>query len=86
MLNDRVEMPANAEQTTRLAALAPEQLGASELAGEKIEHVLVEAPGNGAAIGGIKVIAKRGRYPCIQTFSDGSSRIQIRMNIVSGVP
>ena len=36
--------------------------GASELAGEKIESVLVEAPGNGAAIGGIKVIARSGWY------------------------
>ncbi|MGZ5156856.1 MAG: alpha-D-glucose phosphate-specific phosphoglucomutase, partial [Caldimonas sp.] len=51
-----------AAQKKQLAALTPEQLGASELAGERIESVLVSAPGNGAAIGGIKVIAKSGWY------------------------
>ena len=61
-LTDRVEAPANAAQKGQLAALTPEQLGASELAGEKIDSVLVKAPGNGAAIGGIKVIAKSGWY------------------------
>ena len=61
-LTDRVEAPANAAQKKQLGALMPEQLGASELAGEKIESVLVKAPGNGAAIGGIKVIAKSGWY------------------------
>ncbi|MGZ5249660.1 MAG: phosphoglucomutase (alpha-D-glucose-1,6-bisphosphate-dependent) [Caldimonas sp.] len=61
-LADRVEAPATAAQKKQLAALTPEQLGASELAGERIESVLVSAPGNGAAIGGIKVIAKSGWY------------------------
>jgi phosphoglucomutase len=61
-LTDRVEAPANAAQKKQLAALTPEQLGASELAGEKIDSVLVKAPGNGAAIGGIKVIARSGWY------------------------
>jgi phosphoglucomutase len=61
-LTDRVEAPADATQRKQLAALTAEQLGASELAGEKIESVLANAPGNGAAIGGIKVIAKSGWY------------------------
>jgi phosphoglucomutase len=61
-LTDRVEAPASAAQKRKLAALTPQQLGASELAGEKIESCLVKAPGNGAAIGGIKVIAKSGWY------------------------
>jgi phosphoglucomutase len=61
-LTDRVEAPASAAQKKQLAALTPEQLGATELAGEKIESVLDKAPGNGAAIGGIKVIAKSGWY------------------------
>ena len=62
-LTDRVRAPANAAQRKQLAALTPGQLGASkELAGEEIESVLVKAPGNGAAIGGIKVIAKSGWY------------------------
>jgi len=59
---DRVEAPANAAQKKQLAALTPDKLGATELAGEKIESVVDKAPGNGAAIGGIKVIAKSGWY------------------------
>jgi phosphoglucomutase len=61
-VTDRVEAPANAAQKKELAALTPDKLGASELAGEKIESVLDKAPGNGAPIGGIKVIAKSGWY------------------------
>ena len=61
-VTDRVEAPANAAQKKQLAALTPDKLGASELAGEKIESVLDKAPGNGAPIGGIKVIAKSGWY------------------------
>jgi phosphoglucomutase len=59
---DRVDAPATPEQKHQLAALAPEQLKATELAGEKIESVLGKAPGNGAPIGGIKVIAKSGWF------------------------
>jgi phosphoglucomutase len=59
---DRVEAAASVQQKKQLAALQPAQLGASELAGEPIESVLANAPGNGAAIGGIKVIAKSGWF------------------------
>ena len=55
---DRVEAPATAEQKQALAHLSPQQIVSAELAGEKIESILTEAPGNGAAIGGLKVIAK----------------------------
>ena len=61
-LADRVEAPAPAAQKKQLAALAPDQLDARELAGEKIDAVLDKAPGNGAAIGGIKVVAKSGWF------------------------
>ncbi len=61
-LADRVEAPATAAQKKQLAALAPDQLDARELAGEKIDAVLDKAPGNGAAIGGIKVVAKSGWF------------------------
>ena len=53
---------ATAPQRARLARLAPAQFTHAELAGEKIEQVLDHAPGNGAAIGGIKVIAKNGWF------------------------
>jgi phosphoglucomutase len=51
----RVDAPATREQKAVLAKLSPEQVTASELAGEPITSVLTEAPGNGAAIGGLKV-------------------------------
>ncbi len=60
--SDRVEAAASAEQKERLAALSPSALGAKELAGEPIVQVLTKAPGNGAAIAGIKVIAANGWF------------------------
>ncbi|MBO1420029.1 phosphoglucomutase (alpha-D-glucose-1,6-bisphosphate-dependent) [Streptomyces sp. FH025] len=51
----RVDAPADREQKARLARLAPERVDARELAGEEITAVLAKAPGNGAAIGGLKV-------------------------------
>ena len=58
----RVEAPANAAQKKQLAALSPRQIGATELAGERIDSVLDKAPGNDAAIGGIKVITGSGWF------------------------
>jgi phosphoglucomutase len=51
----RIDAPADREQKAVLARLSPEQVPARELAGEPVTGVLTEAPGNGAAIGGIKV-------------------------------
>jgi phosphoglucomutase len=51
----RVDAPADREQKAQLAKLAPEDVTATELAGEPITDKLTEAPGNGAAIGGLKV-------------------------------
>src|SRR5215472_2231789 len=53
----RVDAAATPAQKAVLARLSPEQVRATELAGEPIRHVLTAAPGNGAPIGGIKVIA-----------------------------
>ncbi len=61
-VDDRVEAPATPAQKAALARLSPPQLLSSELAGEKIDGVLNNAPGNGAAIGGIKVIAASGWF------------------------
>ena len=60
--SDRVEAAANAQQKAKLSKLSPQQLQSKELAGEKIEQVLDHAPGNNAAIGGIKVIAASGWF------------------------
>ena len=51
----RMDAPATREEKATLAKLSPEQVTATELAGEPIVAKLTEAPGNGAAIGGLKV-------------------------------
>jgi phosphoglucomutase len=51
----RIDAPADRVQKAALAALSPEDVSAEELAGEPITAKLTEAPGNGAAIGGLKV-------------------------------
>ncbi|WP_129311384.1 phosphoglucomutase (alpha-D-glucose-1,6-bisphosphate-dependent) [Streptomyces sp. L2] len=51
----RVDAPATREQKALLAKLSPAQVTADTLAGEAVTSVLTEAPGNGAALGGIKV-------------------------------
>jgi len=59
---NRVDAPATAEQKKALERLSPKQVRFTDLAGEKIRTVLTRAPGNGAAIGGIKVIAESGWF------------------------
>ncbi|MEU9238776.1 phosphoglucomutase (alpha-D-glucose-1,6-bisphosphate-dependent) [Streptomyces sp. NPDC048385] len=51
----RIDAPATREEKALLAKLSPAQVTAETLAGEAVTAVLTEAPGNGAAIGGIKV-------------------------------
>lgn len=51
----RVDAPADRDQKARLAKLSPEQVTATEVAGEPITAKLTAAPGNGAALGGLKV-------------------------------
>ena len=59
---DRVEAAATPVQQAKLAKLSPDQVKSDQLAGEKITQVLDKAPGNGAAIGGIKVVAASGWF------------------------
>ncbi|MFI9766496.1 phosphoglucomutase (alpha-D-glucose-1,6-bisphosphate-dependent) [Streptomyces sp. NPDC052415] len=51
----RVDAPASREEKALLAKLSPQQVTADTLAGDPVTAVLTEAPGNGAALGGIKV-------------------------------
>jgi phosphoglucomutase len=51
----RIDAPADREQKARLGKLSPDQVTATELAGEPITAKLTAAPGNGAALGGLKV-------------------------------
>lgn len=54
----RNDIPATSEQRTVLKNLSPEMVPAEELGGEKIVAKLTHAPGNGAPIGGLKVVAE----------------------------
>ena len=59
---ERIDAPASPDEKAILAKLSPEQVPATELAGEKIEAKLTTAPDNGAALGGLKVITKNGWF------------------------
>jgi phosphoglucomutase len=59
---DRIDAPATPEQKTKLSRLSPQQVLSTDLAGEKIQSILSHAPGNGAPIGGLKVIAENGWF------------------------
>jgi phosphoglucomutase len=59
---DRVEGPITPEQKEMLGRLSPQQIRLTELAGERIQTILTEAPGNRAPIGGLKVIAESGWF------------------------
>ncbi len=58
----RIDTAATREQKAALAKLSPEQVTASELAGEEIIAKLTTAPGNGAPIGGLKVVTATGWF------------------------
>jgi phosphoglucomutase len=59
---ERVDAPATPEQKAALSKLSPEQISAKDLAGDPIEAMLTKAPGNGAPIGGLKVVTSRGWF------------------------
>lgn len=58
----RIDAPATPEQKAILKRLSPEDVKEEMLAGEPIEAILTNAPGNGAAIGGLKIVAKNGWF------------------------
>jgi phosphoglucomutase len=59
---ERIDAPATMEQKAALSRLSPSQVTADTLAGERIEAMLTTAPGNGAAIGGLKVVTANGWF------------------------
>jgi len=59
---ERIDAPATREQKAVLARLSPGQVPASSLAGEPITGLLTDAPGNGAPIGGLKVVTATGWF------------------------
>jgi phosphoglucomutase len=58
----RIDAPASREEKAKLSALSRDDVTATELAGEPITDVLTHAPGNGAAIGGLKVATASGWF------------------------
>ena len=59
---ERIDAPATPEQKAVLSKLSPDQVKATELAGDRIVAMLTKAPGNGAAIGGLKVVTDNGWF------------------------
>jgi phosphoglucomutase len=59
---ERIDAPATPRQKEALKGLSPEMVQANELAGEIITGIHTHAPGNGAAIGGLKVVAENGWF------------------------
>ncbi len=58
----RTDAPATPEQKARLGKLSPQQVSAKELAGDPIETILTNAPGDGNPIGGLKVTTRNGWF------------------------
>lgn len=58
----RIDAPATPEQKARMARLSPDAVTAKELAGEPIVAKLSSAPGNGALIGGLKIVTASGWF------------------------
>jgi phosphoglucomutase len=70
-----VEAAATSEQKEMLAKLSPRQLQSTDLAGEKIQRILTEAPGNGAAIGGLKVVTENGWFAALPSGTESIYKI-----------
>jgi phosphoglucomutase len=59
---ERIDAPATVAQKAALLRLSPADVKASELAGDPIQSMLTTAPGNGAPIGGLKVVTAEGWF------------------------
>jgi phosphoglucomutase len=71
----RVDAPATARQRSVLKGLAPENVKVAELAGEPVRAVLTKAPGNGAPIGGIKVVTENGWFAARPSGTEDISKL-----------
>ncbi|UHL64842.1 phosphoglucomutase (alpha-D-glucose-1,6-bisphosphate-dependent) [Paralcaligenes sp. KSB-10] len=59
---DRIQAAATPAQKDKLSKLSPQQVKSTTLAGEPVQAILTQAPGNGAAIGGLKVVSEHGWF------------------------
>ncbi len=71
----RVDAPATARERSVLKNLSPENVKVAELAGEPVLAVLTKAPGNGAPIGGIKVVAENGWFAARPSGTEDISKL-----------
>jgi phosphoglucomutase len=71
----RIDVAASAEEKAVLKQLSPDQVPSSELAGEPIRDVLTTAPGNGASIGGLKVVAEHGWFAARPSGTEDVSKV-----------
>jgi len=71
----RNDVPATSEQRAVMKRLSPEMVQAVELAGEKITAKLTHAPGNGAAIGGLKVVAENAWFAARPSGTEAINKI-----------
>jgi phosphoglucomutase len=72
---ERIDAPATPSQKAVLRQLSPDQIKSSELAGEKITSTLTVAPGNGAAIGGLKVTSRNGWFAARPSGTESTYKI-----------
>ncbi|HMA54476.1 MAG TPA: phosphoglucomutase (alpha-D-glucose-1,6-bisphosphate-dependent) [Acidobacteriota bacterium] len=72
---DRIDAPATPDEKKALAALSPEEVRSTGLAGERISVVLTRAPGNNAPLGGIKVIAPNGWFAARPSGTESITKI-----------
>ncbi|HSS51645.1 MAG TPA: phosphoglucomutase (alpha-D-glucose-1,6-bisphosphate-dependent) [Thermoanaerobaculia bacterium] len=59
---ERIDAPATPAEKAALLKLSPQQVAVSEIAGDRITGLLTHAPGNGASIGGLKVVLENGWF------------------------
>jgi phosphoglucomutase len=71
----RIDAPATPEQKARLATLGPDDVQADSLAGDRVTAVLTAAPGNGAALGGLKVTTERGWFAARPSGTEHVSKV-----------
>jgi len=72
---ERIDEPATPQQKETLARLSPDKVKMTRLAGEPITAVLTKAPGNGAAIGGLKVASESGWFAARPSGTEGIYKI-----------
>lgn len=80
----RIDAPATPQAKAALKALGPDDVRARELAGEPIEAVMTTAPGNGAAIGGLKVVTANGWFAARPSGTEDVSKVYAESFVSEG--